>query len=76
LINLNRSPDGGKMYKKIALLVSILGLPSVALAEWTPLITATMFDGIRADMLVVVGSVLGLFLIVFGAAMLMRTTGR
>lgn len=44
--------------------------------EWTPLITASMFTGIRADMLVAVGGILGLALIVFGIGMIMRIAGR
>jgi hypothetical protein len=43
---------------------------------WTPLLSSTFFDGVKADMLVAVGGILGLSLIVFGLAMLMRVTGR
>ncbi|WP_319585999.1 hypothetical protein [uncultured Desulfobulbus sp.] len=39
---------------------------------WTPIISSTFFDGVRADMLVSVGGILGLALIIFGLAMLMR----
>ncbi len=38
---------------------------------WTPIISSTFFDGVRADMLVSVGGILGLALIIFGLAMLM-----
>ena len=58
------------------LLVFVAGVPALAHAEWTPIITSTMFDGIRGDMLTAVGGILGLALIVFGLAMIMRTTGR
>lgn len=44
--------------------------------EWTPLISSTFFDGVRADMIVAVGGILGLALIIFGLVMLMRTVGR
>ena len=44
--------------------------------SWTPLLSSTFFDGVKADMLVAVGGILGLSLIVFGLAMLMRVTGR
>ena len=43
---------------------------------WTPLLSSTFFDGVKADMLVAVGGILSLSLIVFGLAMLMRVTGR
>jgi hypothetical protein len=65
------------MKKKCAiLLVLIAGLPASVFAAWVPIITDTMFDGIRGDMLTAVGGILGLSLIVFGLAMIMRTTGR
>lgn len=64
------------MKKRIAILLAVIGCPSVALAEWTPLITDSMFTGIRTDMLVAVGGILGLALIVFGLSMIMRVSGR
>ncbi len=39
---------------------------------WTPMIPSTFFDGVRTDMLVAAGGILGLGLIIFGIAMLMR----
>jgi hypothetical protein len=39
---------------------------------WEPIISSTFFDGVRTDMLVAVGGILGLALIIFGLAMLMR----
>ncbi len=44
--------------------------------EWTPMISSTFFDGVRADMLTGSTGILGLVLIIFGLAMLMRTIGR
>jgi len=43
---------------------------------WTPLISSTFFDGVKADMLTAVGGILGLALVIFGLVMLMRTIGR
>ena len=44
--------------------------------EWTPLINSTFFDGVRADMVLAAAGILGLTLIIFGVAMLMRTVSR
>lgn len=43
---------------------------------WTPLISSTFFDGVRTDMLTAAAGILGLALIIFGIAMLVRTVGR
>ena len=43
---------------------------------WTSLIPSGFFDGVRADMVLAAGGILGLGLIIFGIAMLMRTVGR
>jgi hypothetical protein len=67
------------MKKRILTTVALMGaaLPTMAQAEdWTPLITSTMFDGIRADLILMVGGIVTLFFIVFGLAMLMRAGGR
>lgn len=67
------------MKKRILKSVALMGvaLPTMAHAEdWTSLISSTMFDGIKADMLVMVGGIVTLFFIVFGLAMLMRAGGR
>ncbi len=67
------------MKKRILKSVALMGvaLPAMAHADgWTPLINSTMFDGIKADMLVMVGGIVTLFFIVFGMAMLMRAGGR
>jgi len=66
---------------KMRLLIIILVLmamffPSFAFAEWTSLIDSTMFDGIKADMLTMVGGIVTLFFIILGLAMLMRAGGR
>lgn len=44
--------------------------------EWTPLVSSTMFDGVKADVLLTAGGILGLGLIIFGLAMIWRTMGR
>ena len=44
--------------------------------EWSPMISSTFFDGVKADMLVAVGGILGLALIIFGLVMLMRVIGK
>jgi hypothetical protein len=44
--------------------------------EWTPMISSTFFNGVKADMVTAVGGILGLALIIFGLVMLMRTIGR
>jgi len=64
--------------KKLKIILPIMGvtIPSLAWAEWTPLISATMFDGIKADMITMVGGIVTLFFIVFGLVMLMRAGGR
>jgi len=67
------------MKKRILKSVALMGvaLPAMAHAEdWTPLINSTMFDGIKADMILMVGGIVTLFFIVFGLAMLMRAGGR
>jgi len=67
------------MKKRILKSVALMGvaLPTMAHAEgWTPLITSAMFDGIKADLILMVGGIVTLFFIVFGMAMLMRAGGR
>ena len=43
---------------------------------WTPLITSTFFDGVRADMVLAATGILGLGLVVFGIYMLLSAVGR
>ncbi len=43
---------------------------------WTPLITSTMFDGIRVDVTTAVTGVLSIALIVFGAMVIFRAINR
>ena len=43
---------------------------------WTPMISSTFFDGVQSDMLVAAGGILGLALLIFGLAVLVRTIGR
>ena len=67
------------MKKRILKSVALMGvaLPARSQAEdWTPLISSTFFDGVRADMVLMVGGIVTLFFIVFGLAMLMRAGGR
>lgn len=40
--------------------------------EWTPLVTSGMFTGIRADLVLAAAGILGLSLVIFGIAVLMR----
>ena len=65
--------------KKNLRIASILSGGAVAVSaseclavEWTPLIQATYFDGIRADMLTTVAGIVGLLLIVVGLGLLYR----
>jgi hypothetical protein len=44
--------------------------------EWTPLVTAAMFDGIKADMLTATGGIMMLCLIVLGGGILLRVLMR
>lgn len=44
--------------------------------EWTPLISATFFDGVQADMLTAAGGILGLSLVIAGVALLVRAISR
>ncbi len=44
--------------------------------EWTPMLSSTFFNGVRTDMLTAAAGILGLALIIFGLAMLMRVIGR
>lgn len=66
-----------KHIKKILALTLSIFAPAIARAEsWTPLITSSSFDGIKADMITMVGGIVTLFFIVLGLAMLMRAGGR
>lgn len=66
------------MKKRLLKLLVLLGLavPSLAHAEWTPLISSTMFDGIKADLLTMVAGIVTIFFIILGLVMLMRAGGR
>ena len=61
---------------RLLILLALLLIPSLAFADWTPLISSTMFDGIKADMLTMVSGIVTLFFIVLGLVMLMRAGGR
>nr|WP_321467266.1 hypothetical protein [uncultured Desulfobulbus sp.] len=64
------------MKKRLLIVLAPLVVPSLAFAEWTPMVDSTMFDGIKADMLTMVGGIVTLFFIILGLAMLMRAGGR
>lgn len=44
--------------------------------NWTPLVSATMFDGIKADMLTATGGIMTLALIILGGGILLRVLMR
>ncbi len=61
----------------LAPLIFLLAVPILALAEdWTPMVTSSMFDGIKADLLTMVGGIVTIFFIILGLVMLMRAGGR
>lgn len=45
------------------------------MTEWTPLITLSMFDGIRADLLTTVAGIVSLLLIVVGIGIIYKVFG-
>jgi len=66
------------MKLRLLIILALLLIPSLAFAEftWTPMVQSTYFDGIKADMLTMVGGIVTLFFIVLGLVMLMRAGGR
>ncbi|MDD2468301.1 MAG: hypothetical protein PHI97_30340 [Desulfobulbus sp.] len=61
------------MKKRLLILTAPLVTPCVAFAEdWTPLVSSTTFDGIKADVILACGSIFVLGLIIFGIGVLMR----
>jgi hypothetical protein len=65
------------MNKRLFFFPALLLMPSLALAEdWTPMISSTFFDGIKSDLLTMVGGIITLFFIIIGLVMLMRAGGR
>jgi hypothetical protein len=44
--------------------------------DWTPLVSTTMFDGIKTDMLTATGGIMMLVLIVVGGGILLRVIMR
>ena len=66
----------------LAPLIFLLSVPILALAEdtgtstWTPMVSSSSFDGIKADLLTMVGGIVTLFFIILGLVMLMRAGGR
>lgn len=59
------------MKKWLAAVVAVL-TPALAWAEWTPLLTATSMDGIKADVALAAAGIIGVCLIVLGVGVLMR----
>ncbi len=61
-----------------ALLISFLSVPILAVADdtWTPILSSSMFDGIKADMFTMIGGIVTLFFLILGLVMLMRAGGR
>ncbi len=68
------------MKKKLILLLLGAGLifPGMALADftWTPMVTAAMFDGIRADVVLACTSIFFILIVITGMAMIWRAVGR
>lgn len=68
------------MKKKIVSIMSIIMVvPGLALAqapEWVPLVQASDFDGLKADVMTAVGVIFGICLIVAGAGILIRMIQR
>ncbi|WP_420207984.1 hypothetical protein [Candidatus Electronema sp. JC] len=63
------------MKKRILAALTALLVPAQAFAlgeTWTPLITASAFDGPRIDMLTAVGGIITLLLIIAGIAFLAK----
>ena len=62
-----------RLLKILAPLIFLLSVPILALAEeWTPLVSSTTFDGIKADVISACGAIFVLGLIIFGIGVLMR----
>lgn len=51
-------------------------LPATAFSEWTPLISASDFTGIRTDILTAVAGLMSVILIVLGVGILIRVLSR
>ena len=67
-----------RLLKILAPLIFLLSVPFLVLAEegYTPMLSSSMFDGIKADLYVMVGGIVTLFFITLGLVMLMRAGGR
>jgi hypothetical protein len=75
LVNLNKR-EVKELFKKVVrtgVTVAAGGLliPSVASADWTPLITSSTFTGATTDVLTAVTAVLGVWVILWAAGALM-----
>lgn len=60
------------MKKRILAALTALLVPAQAFAQWTPLITSSVFEGPRTDMLTAVGGIITLLLIIAGIGYLSR----
>lgn len=61
------------MKKRILAALTVLLVPAQAFAQsWTPLITSSVFEGPRTDMLTAVGGIVTLLLIIVGIGYLSR----
>lgn len=62
--------------KKISIIISgvtaALAAPTLALAEWVPLISSDDFAGLTADVLTAVAGIISIVLIIVGIGMLVR----
>jgi hypothetical protein len=56
----------------LSLLAQAFFIPVTCWADWTPLVTSGMFTGISTDVTTAVGGIIGIALIILGAALLMR----
>jgi hypothetical protein len=54
----------------------VLASASIACADWTPMLTAADFDGLRADVLTLSGGVISVLLIVSGLGYLIHAMSR
>ena len=50
----------------------LLGLPSLACAEWVPIITSADFTGIKGDVGTAVAGIISILLIIVGVGLLMK----
>lgn len=56
--------------------LTVLLIPALSFAEWTPLIASTDFAGIHADVLTTAAGILSILLVILGIGILVRVLGR